>query len=231
MENEHIVARFDKDLKKIKGEIQAMGALVNEQIKGATSALMDFETDDVDVLVATDRKINGMYKSVHTRAERLIARRQPMALDLRQALLAINIAGELERIGDHAKSTAKRVRKLSEGSSGAEALVMVGEMSEIVQGMLTDVLVAYDDEDIEKAAEIRARDRDVDIIKSSVFAVGIEAIERSPDDAETLVHLILLARSFERAGDHVVNMARQVHQIVTGEDLKATEYVASPTGN
>ena len=68
-----------------------------------------FDAGEVDRLVATDRKINGMNKDIYTRSETLIARRQPMALDLRQALSPINIAGELERIGDHAKSTAKTV--------------------------------------------------------------------------------------------------------------------------
>ncbi len=222
MESEHIVGRFDKDLTKIKNDILKMGALVNAQIKGATDALMELDTAEVDRLVATDRKINGMAKKVHNRAERLIALRQPMALDLREALLAIKIAGELERIGDHAKSTAKRVRKLSDNANAGAVLNSVGEMSAKVQAMLTDVLLAYRDSNIELAAEIRDRDPEVDDLNKSIFAGAITAIGENSADAETLVHVIILARNFERVGDHVVNMSRQVHHIVTGKDLKAS---------
>ncbi|NOX41407.1 MAG: phosphate signaling complex protein PhoU [Alphaproteobacteria bacterium] len=222
MGHEHIVGRFDQDLQKIKALILKMGALVNAQIKGATDALMDFETAEVDALVATDRKINGMNKDVDNRAERLIALRQPMALDLREAMLPIKIAGELERIGDHAKSTAKRVRKLTENTSAEEALTQIGEMSAKVQSMLTDALVAYRDSDIALCAEIRARDLEIDALNKAIFAQTVTALTENPQDAETLVHMVLLARSFERAGDHVVNISRQVHHIVTGEDLKAS---------
>jgi phosphate transport system protein len=222
MEHEHIVGRFDRDLQKIKALILNMGALVNAQIKGATDALMDFETAEVDALVATDRKINGMNKDVDNRAERLIALRQPMALDLREAMLPIKIAGELERIGDHAKSTAKRVRKLTENTTAEGALAQIGEMSDKVQAMLTDALIAYRDSNIELCAEIRARDQEIDTLNKAVFAQTVAALTDNPQDAETLVHMVLLARSFERAGDHVVNISRQVHHIVTGEDLKAS---------
>ena len=77
-------------------------------------------------------------------------------------------------------------------------------------------------DDIEKAAEIRVRDADVDSLNKEIQKTAIKAIPEFPEDTETLVHLILLARNFERAGDHIVNIARQVHQIVTGEDLKAS---------
>jgi phosphate transport system protein len=145
-----------------------------------------------------------------------------MALDLRLALLATSIASELERLGDYAKSAAKRVRKLTESSSGEKTLSLIGEMSRIVQEMLTEVLMAYKKNDIEKAAEIRVRDIDVDELNKKIQKTAIKSIREFPEDTETLVHLILLARNFERAGDHIVNIARQVHQIVTGEDLKAS---------
>lgn len=220
MENEHIVARFDRDLKKIKTVIQKMGALVNAQIKGATDALMDGDTAEIDHLVATDRRINRWNMKVRDRAQRLIALRQPVALDLREALLAIQIAGELERMGDHAKTTAKRVRRLSEGSSGRDALNAIGEMSAGVQDMLTEVLIAYEAGNIDLAAEIRDRDHEIDTLNNRVLAQATAAIRENPGDVETLVQMIILGRNFERAGDHVVNIARQVHQIVTGQDPK-----------
>ncbi len=222
MENEHIVGAFDADLEKIQEEILAMGKLVKRQIKSATSALMMLETDEIDDLVSTDRRINGMNKNINKLAERMIAIRQPMALDLRLAMMATNISAELERLGDHAKSTAKRIRKLDENSRVEDILTLVGSMSEIIQNMLSEVLKSYRNRDIEKAAQVRFRDLEVDNLNDQIFDMAVKAIKQNSDDLETLIHIILLARNFERAGDHIVNIARQVHQIVTGEDLKAS---------
>ena len=222
MSQEHIVAQFDADLDKIKSKIVEMGQMVISQISDATTALTDFDADKVDSLVALDRRINGMNKEIHTMAEQLIALRQPMALDLRQALSPINIAGELERIGDHAKSTAKKSRKLAQGDYHDTLVKVIRDMSSMVQSMLSDILTAYTQSDLKQAADVRMRDKDVDGLNKSVFATAIAAIQTAPDDAEAFMHLVIMARNFERVGDHVVNISRYVHQTVTGEDLKAS---------
>ena len=95
-------------------------------------------------------------------------------------------------------------------------------MSEKLQSMLEDVLRAYEDDDIELAGKIRERDLEIDQLNSAVFDMQVEAISDSRTDGETHFHLVLLARGLERVGDHVVNIARHVHQIVTGIDLKAS---------
>ena len=222
MIKEHIVGKFDDELARIKSEILEMGELVENQIKEAMDALLSFNTEGVDALVKTDRTINGMNKKINRHAEQLIAMRQPMALDLREALLATSIASELERLGDYAKSTAKKVKKLSDNSSGEKALNLLGDMSKIVIEMLGDVLKAFEKIDIEKASEIRVRDIEVDSLNKKILATVIQSIHEYPDDTETLIHLVLLARNYERAGDHIVNISRQIHQIATGEDLKAS---------
>ncbi|NOX72381.1 MAG: phosphate signaling complex protein PhoU [Alphaproteobacteria bacterium] len=223
MENAHIVSRFDKDLDRIKNRILEMGDLVLTQIAQATDLLQDFDAPTADQLIARDRKVNGMNKTIHSRAERLIALRQPVALDLRAALSPINIAFELERIGDHAKSCAKSARKLANAPADTAAMQIVLDMSALVQAMLADVLRAYNDSDIALAADVRARDIEVDRQNKALFEIGLTSIASSPENAEALVLKILLARNFERVGDHIVNIARHVHQIVTGEDLKASD--------
>ena len=223
MDSKHIVTRFDKDLDRITARILQMGEMVADQIREATLALDRFDPDEVDRLIANDRKSNGMHKDIHIRAEQLIAKRQPMALDLRQALTPITIAAELERIGDHAKGTAKRARKLAGSGAGPKAQAAIARMSALVQAMLADALRAYEASDIVLAGEVRARDLEVDTLNKEVFASSMAEIETDPTQAAAHVHLVLLARGFERAGDHVVNIARHVHQIVTGEDLKAAE--------
>ncbi|MFQ5439304.1 MAG: phosphate uptake regulator PhoU, partial [Paracoccaceae bacterium] len=103
---------------------------------------------------------------------------------------------------------------------GRDALNAIGEMSAGVQDMLTEVLIAYEAGNIDLAAEIRDRDHEIDTLNNRVLAQATAAIRENPGDVETLVQMIILGRNFERAGDHVVNIARQVHQIVTGQDPK-----------
>ena len=222
MEKEHIVGAFDADLDRIENEILAMGKLVKKQIRSATNALLEIKTEEIDSLIANDREINGMNKNINTLAEQMIAMRQPMAVDLRLALMATSIATELERLGDHAKSTAKRVRRLADVAPEKNIMELIEKMSDIVTSMLTDALKAYKNRNIEKAAEVRVKDAEVDDINDKIFKMAVKAIKKNPEDIETLIHIILLSRNFERAGDHIVNIARQVHQIVTGDDLKAS---------
>lgn len=222
MENEHIVKKFDANLENIKATIVDMGRLVGLQVNDATAVLTAYDKAEVDRITAYDRIINGLNKDVHDRAEILIVRRQPVALDLRQTLAPINISGELERIGDHAKSTAKRAHIIHNSPTEDTVLDLIAQMSANVQSMLEDVIIAYANADIDLAAHIRSQDKDVDAIYKTVVQTVIETLSKTPDNAESLIHITLIARNFERIGDHICNIARYVHQIVTGHDLKAS---------
>lgn len=223
MTNEHIVGKFDDELSRIKSEILEMGNLVIEQIYLSTNAMMSLDTEDIDNLIQKDLKINGMYKTINRHAEQIIAMRQPVAMDLRMALLATSIASELERLGDYAKTTAKGVKKLSDDKYVKKITSLLGDMSKEVQDMLSKILKAYQNNDIKLAAKIRKRDRIIDESFKKILNTVIKSISKIPEDSETLIYIVLLARNFERAGDRIVNISRQVHQIVTGIDLKASD--------
>jgi len=222
MENQHIVKKFDRNLEKIRASVLEMGEIVLQQVEDATAVLVNFDSKEANRIAMLDRWVNGLDKEIYDRAEILIVRRQPMAFDLRQSLAPINISGELERIGDHAKSTAKRAEIINKNDEVQAALDFVLQMSEMVQTMLRDVLVAYANLDIELAAEIRMRDRDVDDLNKQLLQAAISLGKKMPENVESLIHLVLISRNFERIGDHVCNIARFVHQISTGEDLKAS---------
>ena len=223
MTKEHIVGKFDDELSRIKSEILEMGDLVIEQIHLSTNAMMSLDTEDIDNLIQKDLKINGMYKTINRHAEQIIAMRQPVAMDLRMALLATSIASELERLGDYAKTTAKGVKKLSDDKYVKKLTSLLGDMSKEVQDMLSKILRAYQNNDIKLAAKIRKRDRSIDDSFKKILNTVIKSISKIPEDSETLIYIVLLARNFERAGDRIVNISRQVHQIVTGIDLKASD--------
>ena len=226
MTHEHIVKKFDKNLDRIKATIIEMGGLVGHQIRDATEVLTSYDAAEVNRITAYDRVINGMEKDIYDRAEILIVRRQPMALDLRQTLAPINIAGELERIGDYAKSTAKRAHIIDTTPPDDAILRLVTQMSLLAQTMLADVLVAYGTADIALAAKLIDQDKEVDALNKQLLELVIETLPKTPENAESLVHLTLISRGFERIGDHICNIARYVHQIETGEDLKASNLSA-----
>ena len=222
MPHEHIVKKFDKNLEKIKQSILEMGGLAGLQLRDATAVLLSYDAAEVARITAHDRIINGLNKDIHDRAGLLIVRRQPMALDLRQTLAPISISNALERIGDHAKSTAKRARIIDSTPPDAATLEMIAQISNIVQAMLKDVLIAYENADIDLAAKVREQDKEVDALNKQFIQVVVAVLLKNPQMAESLIHLTLISRNFERIGDHICNIARTVHQIVTGEDLKAS---------
>lgn len=195
-----------------------MGELVIAQFDAATKTLAAPDVEEIARIVATDRKINGMERAISNRAERLITLRQPMALDLRSTLMPINLAGELERIGDHAKSTAKRARKLGENVIPAEPLAILMQMSTLVQQQLGDVLTAYHDNNIELSAAIREKDEEVDALNEAMFKLVVGRLSNPGAETEALMNAVLISRNFERVGDHVANMAGNVIHIVTGSD-------------
>ncbi len=226
MENEHIVRRFDKNLEKIKSKTLEMGELVGAQVRDATAMWINHDADEVARIVALDLRVNGLHREVYERAEILIARRQPVASDLRRTLAPINIAGELERIGDHAKSAARRAFVFSRNRPDQKLFDTIVKMSSIVQVMLSEVLIAYDHSNIGQAAEVRMQDREIDALHQAVLKLVISALANVSGDEELVagyVHLVLISRNLERVGDHIVNISRYVNQIVEGDDLKARE--------
>jgi len=222
MTQDHIVKKFDKNLHKIKSAIMEMGHIVGLQLRDATAVLQAYDPTEVERITTHDRIVNGLEKDIYNSAELLIARRQPVALDLRQTLAPINIAGELERIGDHAKSTAKRAHIINATPEKSADLGLIIQMSEILQSMLVDILRAYDTGDLALATTTNARDATVDALNSQLLQMAIETLPKTPDHAAGLIHLALISRNFERIGDHICNIARYVHQIETGEDPKAS---------
>jgi len=226
MENDHIVKKFDKNLDKIKEKILEMGDLVGAQVRDATAMWISYDADEVARIIALDLRVNGLHREVYKRAEVLIARRQPVALDLRETLAPINIAGELERIGDHAKSSAKRAFIFSENRPDRKLFDNIAKMSAIVQVMLSDVLIAYDHSNTGQAAEVREQDREIDDLHQEMLKSAITSLSELSGNKELtagLVHLVLISRNLERVGDHIVNISRYINQIVEGDDLKATE--------
>ncbi len=232
MPENHIARAFDRDLETIQALIMKMGGLVEAAILDSAKALKKRDESLADRVRDNDRLIDNLEEEVNVEAARMIALRQPAAMDLRTILTVMKIAGNLERIGDYAKNLAKRTTVLVqmqpiEGASGA-----IRRMSKEVEQMLKDALDAYMRRDVVLAEDVRQRDHDVDQMYNALFREFLTFMMEDPRNITACMHLHFIAKNIERMGDHVTNIAEQVIYLVTGEmpsdtRPKATELIAA----
>lgn len=215
--SEHIVASFDRDLEGIQAQIMRMGGLVEEAIAKATEAL---ETRDVELARAVregDKAIDALDESVNDEAARIIAQRQPIARDLRTVLTVFRVSTNLERIGDYAKNIAKRTETIIDQPPVNGTASSLRRMGRQVELMLKDALDAYIQRNAGLAADVRARDVEVDQMYSTLFREYLTFMMEDPRNITTCMHLHFMAKNIERMGDHVTSIAEQVIYLVTGE--------------
>jgi phosphate transport system protein len=215
--SEHIVSSFDRDLEGIQAQIMRMGGLVEEAIAKATEAL---ETRDVELARAVregDKAIDALDESVNDEAARIIAQRQPIARDLRTVLTVFRVSNNLERIGDYAKNIAKRTETIIDQPPVTGAASSLRRMGRQVELMLKDALDAYIQRNAGLAADVRARDVEVDQMYSTLFREYLTFMMEDPRNITTCMHLHFMAKNIERMGDHVTSIAEQVIYLVTGD--------------
>ena len=216
--SEHIVKRYDDELKRLTGEIQRMGEIALAQLDAAIDAVMERDSDIAMKIVQSDASIDALEHDVSHDVVRLLALRQPMARDLREILAALRIAADIERIGDYAANLAKRSLALNllppvPHTLGLDAL------GRLAVQQVRDVLAAYRTRDAEAAQHVRARDVELDTLHTSLFR---ELLTYMMEDARAITpctHLLFMAKNLERVGDHATNIAENVWFLVHGEGL------------
>ena len=217
MPNEqHIASAFDRDLEGIQAAIMKMGGLVEAAIRNAVQALDTRDEDLAARVRADDALIDALEDQINQDVARVLATRAPTAGDLRTVLSVLKISSNLERIGDYAKNMSKRSLALAhltpvEGASGS-----VRRMARAVELMLKDALDAYIQRDAERAADVRARDHDVDQMYNALFRQFLTHMMEDPRNITPCMHLHFIAKNTERMGDHVTAIAEQVIYLVTG---------------
>jgi phosphate transport system protein len=233
----HIARAFDRDLEAIQALVMKMGGLVEAATLDVAQALETRDEEMAQRVRAGDKAIDALEAQVNEEAARLIALRAPTARDLRTVLSVIKIAGSLERMGDYAKNIAKRTSVLVqftpiEGTAGT-----LRRMARQVEQMLKDALDAYIRRDAVLAADVRARDQEVDQIYNALFRILLTHMLEDPRNITACMHLHFIAKNIERMGDHATGIAEQVIYLTTGtlpdesrpkEDR--TPFVASPGG-
>lgn len=216
----HTVKSFDEDLRQLRSYISQMGGLAEAQIMGAIEALSARDPDAARKIVERDRSIDDLEVEAERHAIQTIARRQPLADDLREVISALKIAALLERIADYAKNIAKRATVLSE-SEPVQPMVIIPEMGRTVTHMLKDVLDAYGSRDAAKARAVWERDKNVDDFYTALFRSLLTYMMENPQKITPSTHVMFIAKNLERIGDHATNIAEIIYFNVTGTYMEA----------
>ncbi len=216
---EHTVTSYDQELDALERRIAEMGGIAEKMVVDAMDALANADTALARQVVVTDARLDTLQREIEDMAVLTIARRQPMAVDLRQLIGAIRVAGDLERVGDLAKNVAKRTVKIGVQARVPRAVIGLKHMNEVATELLKDVLDAYVQRDEERAREVWERDIDLDSLEDSVFRDLLTHMMEDPRNISFCAHLLFCSKNIERIGDHATNIAETVVYLVTGKTM------------
>jgi phosphate transport system protein len=216
---DHTTKAFDADLHELRRKVGEMGGLAERQIATAVDALARCDLSLAQRIILLDDLIDRLQREIEEISIVTIARRQPMAVDLREIIGALRIANDLERIGDLAKNIAKRVLALRGESLPLQAIRGVRHMAELVLAQLKQVLDSYARRDVATALVVWRGDEAIDAVNNSLFGEVFAHMLADPHNITLCIHLLFCAKNIEREGDHATNIAETVHYIVEGRTL------------
>jgi phosphate transport system protein len=217
--NEHIVKSFDQELERLDKNIAQMGGLVERLLAQGFDALEKRDPSLAEAAAASDRAIDLLERDIQELTILMIAKRQPLANDLRHIMTVLKIAGDLERIGDLAKNIAKRALAISGENHPKPLMTGLKHMVELAFSQLKDVLDAYAERDSEKAVAVWRHDERIDAMYNSLFRELLTYMMEDPRNIGLCTHLLFAAKNIERIGDHTTNIAENVHFLVHGKAL------------
>ena len=216
---EHTTKAFDIDLQGLARMVAEMGGLAEKEIADSVDALAKNDTILAQRVMASDASIDALQRDIEEKAILTIARRQPMAIDLRDIVGALRLANDLERIGDLAKNIAKRVIALNSEFPPPKLIRGVEHMADLVLEQMKAVLDAYARRDDEKAMAVWRGDEEIDAVCTSVFRELLTYMMEDPRNITFCIHLMFCAKNIERMGDHATNIAETVHYVIEGRPI------------
>jgi len=215
---EHIVKAFTEQLEGLATSVAQMGGLAEAQLADAIEAIARRDNALAETVIAGDPRIDQLQQQIEDQALKVLALRQPMAVDLRETLAAIKIASELERIGDLAKNIAKRALVLNR-EPPIRLTQSLARMGRAALSQLKLVLDAYSDRNAEGAESVWRNDGEIDEIYNSLFRELLTYMMEDPRTIGLCTHLLFIAKNIERSGDHATNIAETVYHMASGGHL------------
>ncbi len=209
---------FDDELKELKNLLLKMGILVEQMIDQAITALLERKSALAFEIVKADKKIDRIEIEVDEMAHNLMARRQPIAHDLRLITMILKINSTLERVGDHAVNIAEKSVMITAGTE--VHLEKLERMAAVSKEMLRDSLNAFMEDNAELAKSVLVRDDEVDELNKDLYEILQEKMKENSKEVSSDVHLIMIAHNFERIADLATNIAEDVIYVIEGRDVR-----------
>ncbi len=217
--NTHIVRSFDEELKFLANRIAAMGGHAERMVDQAVLALVNSDAGLAKKVIDDDAFLDESQREIDDKAIVVIAKRQPMADDLREIIGTIRISADLERVGDLGKNIAKRVVAVTESRQPLSLFRGLQALAELALTQLKDVLDVYATRSVERLAFMRDRDDQIDAMYTSLFRELLTYMMEDPRNITPCTHLLFCAKNIERIGDHATNIAETIYYVVTGEQM------------
>ncbi len=221
MQSVHIASAYDEELKYLSKRIAAMGGHAERMVEQAIAALVNADPGLAQKVIRDDIVLDEGQREIDDKAIVIIAKRQPMATDLREIVGAIRISADLERVGDLGKSVAKRVVAVIDGRQPTSLFRGLEALADLALTQLKEVLDVYASRSVERIGFVRDRDDQIDAMYTSLFRELLTYMMEDPRNITPCTHLLFCAKNIERVGDHATNIAETIYYIVTGDQMPA----------
>ncbi len=215
-EQDHTVTAFDNDLRFLMEKISQMGGHAESMVAQSVNALARGDKQLAKSVIKQDSTLDHLQREVDDHAVLLIAKRQPMAQDLREIIGAMRIASDLERIGDLGTNMARRVAEIDDVIQPKRLMRGLQHLTTLALQQLKDVLDAYVNMDVEQAQKVWCADNEVDAVYGSLFRELLTYMMEDPRNITMCTHLLFCAKNIERIGDHATNLSETILYVVKG---------------
>ena len=215
----HIVKSYEEELQNLNDSLIKMGSLTESQLADSMEAIIKVDKESADKIIANDAKINELRAEIDNQIMTVLVKRAPMAIDLRITISTLKISHDLERIGDLAKSVAKKIKPLPHDLP-KELISSLRRLGDLVQKQLRNVLDAYLNKSKESAITIWKNDEQVDDLTNTAMNEVADFLGKSKKNLELATHLLFVTKNIERAGDHITNIAESLYYLIEGEYLE-----------
>jgi phosphate transport system protein len=218
-EKPHIVKSYEEQLQLLKDTIVKMGTGVEKQLENTIQSLVKKDISLAEKSIKDDELTDKYEINIEEQVVNLIALRQPMAIDLRETVVALKVSSDLERIGDLAKNISKRLTKI--GTDLPNDITKNFEIAGLkASKQVNAVLNSYLHRDKDTAENVWNSDEEIDQMTNSNMEAAVKHLEKNKKDIQKVTQLLFMLKNIERIGDHATNIAEQVYFLITGDYLE-----------
>jgi phosphate transport system protein len=219
MSVQHTFRAYDEELRFLANRIAAMGGHAERIVDQSVLALVNSDLDLARKVILDDAVLDEGQRQIDEKAIVIIAKRQPVADDLREIIGAIRISADLERVGDLGKNIAKRAVAVTETRQPPSLFRGLQALADLALTQLKEVLDVYASREVERIGFTRDRDEQIDAVYTSLFRELLTYMMEDPRNITACTHMLFCAKNIERIGDHATNIAETVYYIVTGKQM------------